>query len=334
MSVDLSTRYLGLELSNPLVVGACPLTGHLTTLERLAIAGAAAAVMPSLFEEQIEGEDADFHLQLSAKPTFLDQQARLPNMDNYNMGPEGCLRHIELAKKSLSIPIIGSLNGTSRSGWIKFARLIEQAGADALELNIFLISTDVTASTQEVENCYVDVVAAVRDSISIPLAVKIGPYFAALPYFAKRLADAGADGLVLFNRFLEPEFDLDKFHVEPHLELSHHSELRLPLRWIAVLRDQLDVSLAATSGIHDSRDMVKSLMAGADVSMLASAILRHGPDHVSTMLVGLRRWLEDHEFASVDSIKGFLSRGKSSDSTAFERANYMRALSSYTGPFA
>ena len=329
MSIDLSTTYLRLKLDNPIVVGACPLTGDSTNLLRLEEAGAAAVVMPSLFEEQIELERSQLMLN---GDNCKDATSSTPDMSGYNAGPDACLRHVEMTKKSVSIPVIGSLNGTSHGGWLQFARLMEQAGADALELNLFLIATDIETSTKAIEDCYVDVVAAVREAVSIPLAVKIGPYFAALPFFAKRLVDAGANGLVLFNRFLEPEFDLDTFEVQPYLEFSHQSELRSPLRWIAVLRDQLDVSLAATSGIHDSRDVLKAILAGADIAMIASSLLRHGADHLSTILAGLKRWLDDHDYSSTDQLRGVLSRQNYHDQTAYERGNYMRAISTYTGP--
>ncbi len=330
MSTDLTTEYVGLQLANPLVVGACPLTGDLTMLQRLEAAGAAAVVMPSLFEEQIEQQDATLFPRTT--PSASSANATV-DMNSYNTGPDGCLRHLSLAKKTVSMPVIGSLNGTSRGGWIRFARLIEQAGADALELNLFFIPTDAATTTAEVEDRYVEVVAAVQESISIPLAVKIGPYFAALPHFAKRLADAGAAGLVLFNRFLEPEFDVDTFEVRPHVEFSRQSELRLPLRWIAILRDQLDISFALTSGIHDARDLVKALLAGADVAMIASSLFRYGPDHVENLLGGLRRWLESHDRACVDQVKGLMSRKNYIDPTAFERANYLQAMSSFLATF-
>jgi dihydroorotate dehydrogenase (fumarate) len=328
MMIDLTTEYLGLRLANPLVVSACPLTGDLTTLQHLEAAGAAAVVMPSLFEEQIEQADAALFPQASTVSA-----TNSVNMDGYNMGPDGCLRHLELAKKTVSVPVIGSLNGTSRGGCVRFARLIEQAGADALELNLLYIPTDVLTTTAEVEDRYVEVVATVRESISIPVAVKIGPYFAALPHFAKRLTDAGANGLVLFNRFLEPEFDVDAFEVRPHVEFSRQSELRLPLRWIAILRDQLDISFALTSGIHDARDLAKALLAGADVAMIASSLFRYGPDHIETLLDGLRRWLESHDRACIDQVKGLMSRKNYFDPTAFERANYLQAMSSFVATF-
>ena len=332
MNIDLSTTYLGLRLRNPLVISACPVTMEVYALERLEEAGAAAAVLASLFEEQIESE-------WSAPRSLLPDDCCASAVDlmahgellNYNSGPDAYLRHISAAKRALSIPVIGSLNGTSpRSGWVRFAKLIEQAGADALELNIYFVPTNPDHSAEAIELRYLDVVAAIRAQISIPLAVKIGPFFSSLPNMAKRLVKAGANGLVLFNRFLQPDIDLDTLEVTPNLVLSSRDELRLPLRWIAILRGQLQASLAATSGIHFAEDMIKLLLAGADVGMLASAIIRNGPNHLATMLAELRYWLEQRGFASVDRIKGLLSQARSSDASAFERVSYMRTVMSLT----
>lgn len=332
MNIDLSTSYLGLRLRNPLVISACPVTMELYSLERLEEAGAAAAVMASLFEEQIESEWSSPQSlssdDCSASATDLVAHGEL---FNYNSGPDAYLRHISAAKQALSIPVIGSLNGTSpRCGWVRFARLIEQAGADALELNIYFVPTHPDQPAETVERRYLDVVAAIRAEISIPLAVKIGPFFSSLPNMAKRLVDAGANGLVLFNRFLQPDINLDTLEVTPNLVLSNRDELRLPLRWIAILRGQLQASLAATSGIHFAEDMIKLLLAGADVGMLASTIIRNGPDHLMTMLAELHYWLEKRGFASVDRIKGLLSQARSPDASAFERVSYMRTVISLT----
>ncbi|HEX7376961.1 MAG TPA: dihydroorotate dehydrogenase-like protein [Pirellulales bacterium] len=332
MNVDLSTSYLGLRLRNPLVISACPVTMELYSLQRLEEAGAAAAVMASLFEEQIESEWSAPRSRLAedcaASATDLVAHGEL---FNYNSGPDAYLRHIEAAKRALSIPVIGSLNGTSpRGGWVRFAKFIEEAGADALELNVYFVPTRPDQPADAIEQRYLDLVAEIRAEISIPLAVKIGPFFSSLPNMAGRLVAAGANGLVLFNRFLQPDIDLDTLEVTPNLVLSSRDELRLPLRWIAILRGQLEASLAATSGVHFAEDALKLLLAGADVTMLASAIIRNGPDHLALILAELHYWLEQRNFASVDRIKGLLSQARSRDASAFERVHYMRAVMSLT----
>ena len=333
MSVNLSTRYLGLELKNPLVVSACPLTGQLDSLRLLEEAGAAAAVMPSLFEEQIEHDAMainDFYEQ--GVESFPEALSYFPEMDDYNTGPAAYLQHIEEAKRTVSIPIIGSLNGISRGGWVDYARQIQEAGADALELNIYYVATDPEMTAEQLEGRYVDLVVAVREAVSVPLAVKIGPYFSSLPHMARKLAEAGADGLVLFNRFLQPDIDLETLRVSPKLVLSTSNELRLPLRWIAILRPQLRwCSLAATSGVHTPEDVIKLLLAGADVTMVASALFQHGPGHLRTLLDGTRAWLAEKGYASIEQMKGSLSQSNAPDSAAFERANYVQTLTTYSG---
>ena len=332
MNVDLSTTYLGLKLRNPLVISACPLSMEVYSLQRLEEAGAAAAVIGSLFEEQIESE---WHSPHSSLPDDRSSSAAHLVSHNelfdYNSGPDAYLRHIAIAKRALSIPVIGSLNGTSpRGGWVRFAKLMEQAGADAVELNVYFVPTNPDHSAETIECRYLELVAAVRAEISIPLAVKIGPYFSSLPNMAMRLLAAGANGLVLFNRFLQPDVDLDTLEVTPKLVLSSRDELRLPLRWIAILRGQTAASLAATSGIHFAEDMIKLLLAGADVGMLASALIRNGPDHLVTMLAEMKSWFERKQFASVEAIKGLLCQDRSPDASAFERVNYMRTVTSLT----
>lgn len=330
MAADLTTRYLGFDLANPLVVGACPLTGDMTMLQRLEDAGAAAVVLPTLFEEQIESASGISREIGEAKYAPLGKPS---DLDGYNTGPDGYLRHVEQAKATLSIPVIASLNGSSRRGWMHFARLIEEAGADAIELNIFYIPTDIRTTAQEVEQRHLEIVAAVRETVSIPLAVKIGPYFAALPNFADRLAKTGANGLVLFNRFLEPEFDLATFEIRPQLEFSRQAELRVPLRWIAILKHQVDASLAATSGIQDVHDVVKALLAGADATMLASSLLRYGPDHLGRLITGLQHWLESRNLANLAEIKGKMSLENTENRAGLQRANYLEALSTFAGSF-
>lgn len=328
MSVDLSTRYLGLKLKNPLVIAASPLSTQLYSLQRLEEAGAAAAVMASVFQEQIDSEGLPPHPPAPADSCLATELINYREMYDYNAGPDACLRHLEIAKRTLSIPIISSLNGTAPGRWVGMAKSMQDAGADALELNIYFMPTRLAQTSEMVEAAYVDLVAAVRSTISIPLAVKIGPFFSSLPNMAQRLIEAGADGLVLFNRFLQPDIDMDALEVTPNLVLSSRDELRLPLRWIAILREQVQVSLAATSGIHFAEDALKLVFAGADVAMIASALIRNGPGHLSVMLREMSWWLEHKHFASIEQIKGSLSQHRCPNPGAFERANYMRAVTS------
>jgi dihydroorotate dehydrogenase (fumarate) len=331
MSTDLTTTYLGLALKNPLVAAACPLTGDIDVLRRMEEAGAGAVVLPSLFEEQLARDELAVHQLLTAGPDAFEQVlARLPELDDYNSGPPGYLRHIERAKAALSIPVMGSLSGSSQGNWARHARLIEEAGADALELNIYTVVTDPNENSAAVESRYIDLVAAVAEETTIPVSVKLAPYFSALPNLARRLIEAGADGLVLFNRYLEPEIALDTLQVTSHLALSTPDELRLPLRWIAILRPQLTASLAGTSGVHTPDDVVKLILAGADAVMTASTLLYHGPTYFRFLLDGLRSWLDDRGHASLAVVKGRLSARNYADPSAFERANYVRAITSFS----
>jgi dihydroorotate dehydrogenase (fumarate) len=334
MTVDLRTRYLGLELRNPVVPSASTLSSRFETLERLQDAGASAIVMQSLFEEQIEHEELAVHRFIEAGVDFTAEAASyFPELDEYNTGPDEYLRHLERTKHDLEIPVIGSLNGASAGGWVRYAKLIQEAGADALELNIYLVAADPETTPQEIEQRYLDLVAAVRASVSIPLAVKVGPYFSAFANMARRLVAAGADGLVLFNRFLQPDIDLDTLEVDPTLHLSTSEELRLPLRWIAILRDRVGCSLAATSGVHTWEDATKLVLAGADVTMMASALFRNGPEHLGGVLDGLREWLDEHGYGSLEQAKGSVSQAASPNPGAFERSNYMKAVTSYTSGY-
>lgn len=331
MTVDLSTTYLGLKLKNPLVAAASPLTGNLDSLRQLEDAGASAAVWPSIFEEQIVHEEEEIGRLYDTGDSFAESMGSfLPAMEDYRIGPEAYLTQIEEAKKATSIPIIGSLNGSSKGGWIRYAKMIQEAGADALELNIYFVPTDAGMASGVVEDRYVELLAAVKESLSIPLAVKIGPFFSGLPHFAARLEEAGAQGLVLFNRFLEPDVDLEDLQFRPNLHLSTRNELRLPLRWIAILRDQLKGSLAATSGVHFTEDVIKALLVGSDVVMMASVLLQRGPGYLKQMTEELENWLEEKEYESVEQLKGSMSRIRCSDPSELERANYMKALISYT----
>lgn len=325
---DLSTTYLGLKLRNPLVISACPLTGEIDVLQRLEKLGAAAAVLPSLFEEQIEHAEPAL-AALASHPRWSASLQYFHELADYNRGPDVYLKHIEHAKQVLSIPIIGSLNVTSVDGWLGYARRIEEAGADALELNAYFVVTDPNVSSAEVERRYVDLVAAVRKQVSIPIAVKIAPYFTALPQFARQLVGAGANGLVLFNRYLQPDLDINSLEVTPDLYLSAAHELRMPLRWIAILRGKLNCSLAATSGVHSAADMIKAVLVGADAVLVASTLYRRGLDQVGRMVSGLGDWLTTNGYASVERARGLLSQERCPDPAAFERANYTKAVSAF-----
>jgi dihydroorotate dehydrogenase (fumarate) len=331
MTVDLTTDYLGMKLRNPLVVSSCPLTGSLPALRRLEEVGAAAVVLPSLFEEQLEHDSQQLHqlceLGAETSPEALDY---FPPFDEYNRGPTESLKHLEEAKRALGIPVIASLNGASPGGWVSYARRMEEAGADALELNIYLLATNPETTSADVEARYAELVAAVRQATKLPLAVKIGPYFAALPNLARRLVQAGADGLVLFNRYLHPDIDLERLEILLELDLSIPAELRLPLRWIGILRSHLSASLAGTSGVHSGADAIKLLLAGADVAMVASALLKHGPHHLTAMLNEIRSWLEQREYESVSQMTGSMSLSHVPNREAYDRANYVRTLVSYT----
>lgn len=333
MTCNLQTTYLGLSLANPLVVSACPMTEHVDSVKRLADAGAAAAVLPSLFQEQIEHDEQEIqNWQMFGGESHAEAVNYFPALDIYNNGCDAYLRKIEETRRAVSIPIFASLNGFTMTGWERFASQISQAGADALELNIYMVPTSSDDTGSEVEDRYVDLVTAVRNVVQIPLAVKIGPYFSSLPNVARRLVDAGANGLVLFNRFLQPDIDIESLQVIPHLELSTSEELLLPLRWTAILRGRILASLAVTSGVHTSFDVIKALMAGADVTLMASALLKHGPDHLRQMLRELEAWLNEHGYDSVQQLRGSLSQRTCPNPDSFERANYMKALISYSTP--
>jgi dihydroorotate dehydrogenase (fumarate) len=332
MSVDLSTTYLGLKLKNPLVISACPLTGDVDRLKRLEQAGAAAAVLPSLFEEQIEHDTEEMtKAHEFGTESFAEALTYFPEMDDYRTGPEEYLETIAKAKKTVAIPIIASLNGASRGGWIRYAKMMQDAGADALELNIYYVATELELSGSDVESRYLDLVAAVKKSISIPLAVKIGPYFSAMASMGVRLAEAGADGLVLFNRFYQPDINLETMEAQPRLHLSSSNELLIPLRWIAILHGHVKASLAATGGIHDASGLLKTLLAGADVGMIASVLYQKGTQQVENILAGMRQWMQENDYTSVEQLKGSMSLENCPDPSAFQRGNYMKALTSYAG---
>jgi len=324
--VDLRTRYLDLDLRTPLVASASPLTGSLDGLRRLEAAGAAAVVLPSLFEEQLALEAQQVGRLLEGGAGSLSAALTL---DDYNAGPFGYLALVEKAKATLEIPVIASLNGVSPGAWVEHATLLEEVGADALELNIYYVSSSPGLGGSEVEWRYLDLVRAVRQTIGIPLAVKLSPYFSSVANLARQLVEAGANGLVLFNRFYQPDLDLETLEVSPQLVLSTSEELRLPLRWIAILYRQVPGSLAASTGVHTAADVVKVLLAGADVAMMTSALLRQGPEHLTTVEAGLRDWLEARGMPSVGDARGLRSQRSVRDPAAWERANYMTMLATY-----
>jgi dihydroorotate dehydrogenase (fumarate) len=324
--VELRTRYLGLDLPSPLVASASPLTGSLDGLRRLEDAGAAAVVLPSLFEEQLTLEADQVGRLLEAGAGSLSRALAL---DDYNAGPYGYLALVEKAKAALRIPVIASLNGVTPGAWVEHAGLLEEAGADALELNIYYVSSSPRVPGAEVERRYLELVGSVRRTVGIPLAVKLSPHFSSVANLTRQLVQAGADGLVLFNRFYQPDLDLETMEVTPRLVLSTSEELRLPLRWIAILYREIPASLAASTGVHTAEDVVKVLLAGADVAMMTSALLRHGPEHLRVVEAGLRDWLEEHVMETVAHLRGMRSQRSVPDPAAWERANYITMLSGY-----
>ena len=328
--VDLKTTYLGLTLKNPLVASASPLSKKVETAQQLEEAGVAAIVMYSLFEEQIIQESLKLHRDLTrGAESFAEALDYLPDYGMYSVGPETYLGHLQKVKQALRVPLIGSLNGVSSGGWVEYAKKIEDAGADALELNLYYLSTDPDLTGTELEDSYVSLVGEVRKQVEIPLAVKLSPFISSLPNFARRLVDAGANGLVLFNRFYQPDFDLEELEVVPNLVLSNSNELRLPLRWIAILYGKTKADFALTSGVHTAVDVVKSLMAGANVAMVASEFLMNGVSRAAEILFDVEAWMQEHEYESVTQMIGSMSQQAVAEPAAFERANYMLVLSSY-----
>jgi dihydroorotate dehydrogenase (fumarate) len=328
--IDLTTKWLGLELKNPLVHSASPLSNSLDSMKQLEDAGVSAIVMYSLFEEQIQHEsrEIDHYLNTGAH-SFAEASSYFPEMSSYRVGPEEYLEKIHRARHELDIPVIASLNGVSRGGWVEYARLMQDAGAHAIELNIYMIPTDPEMSGPEVEQMVIDTVKAVRAEVTIPLAVKTGPYFSAMANMAKRLEEAGADGLVLFNRFYQPDFDLETLEVTPSLVLSTSNELRLPLRWVAILYGRVGLDLGITSGIHTAQDVIKGIMAGASVTMATSAFLREGIGAARDILVETAQWMEDRAYESVKQMCGSMSQKHCAEPAAYERGNYMRILHSW-----
>jgi dihydroorotate dehydrogenase (fumarate) len=335
MSADLRTRYLGLDLRSPLVASASPLTFELDSARRLEEAGIAAIVLPSLFEEEILHEEIQLNRSLEqGDEQFAEALSYFPSIESFTGAGDRYLARLEGLKTRVSVPVIASLNAATAGGWVRYARLMQDAGADALELNLYHLAADAGRTAADMEAQDLELIAAVRAAISIPLAVKLSPFYSALANFTGRAVEHGADGLVLFNRFYQPDLDLDTLDVVARLELSRPSELRLPLRWIAILRPQLgpDVSLAASSGIHAGADVAKAMLVGADVAAIASALLQDGPEHVRTIEADLLAWMTEHEYESVDQLRGSASQAAVTDPSAFERANYLRTLRSWATP--
>jgi dihydroorotate dehydrogenase (fumarate) len=335
MTVDLSTRYLGLELRSPIVASAAPHNAEPAMAARLEAAGVGAIVLPSLFEEEIVAEEIGLSRSLEqGTEQFAEALSYFPAVNSFVGAADRYLAAIKRLKARAGVPIIASLNASTAGGWVRYARAIEDAGADGLELNLYRVAADPRRTAFEMEAADLELIHSVRTSVTIPLAVKLAPYYSALANFATHAAEAGAEGFVLFNRFYQPDIDIESGDVVPRLELSQPWELRLPVRWIGILRPQFGagVSLAASSGIQSATDAVKALMVGADVVMMTSALLRHGPEHVGTVLTGLRAWLTEHEYTSVHQLLGSATAARVSDPAAFERANYLTTLRSWTTP--
>lgn len=327
---ELSTTYLGLKLKNPLVASASPLSKKVETARRLEDAGISAIVMYSLFEEQIIHESLELdHFLSRGSESFAEALTYLPDGGMYGVSPENYLKQLTSLKKALSIPVIGSLNGVSKGGWTSYARRIEETGADALELNLYFVPTDPNLTSAEIENAQVELVADVRSAIKIPLAVKLSPFVTSLPNFAKRIVDAGANGLVLFNRFYQPDFDLDELDIVHNLDLSTSADLRLPLRWISILYGKISTDYALTSGVHTTTDVLKAMMAGAKVAMMASNLLHNGEPVIPELLTDLKNWMKEHDYESIEQMQGSMSQMNVREPAAFERANYMKVLGSW-----
>jgi len=328
--MNLTTTYLGLELKSPLVPSASPLSEDIDNIKLMEDAGAGAVVMHSLFEEQLTLEESALYHHLShGTESFAEALTYFPNIAKFRVGPEEYLDHIRKAKEKVDIPIIASLNGCSVGGWTKYGKLMQEAGASALELNIYYVPTNPDLSSQDIEQNYLDILTFVKAAVTIPVAVKLSPYFTNTANIAKRLDRAGADGLVLFNRFYQPDINVENLEVEPHVLLSTPQAMRLPLRWIAILYGHIQGSLAATSGIHNAHDVIKMLMVGANITMLCSVLLREGINHIHCLEKDLREWMKIHEYESVKQIQGSMSQLNCPNPSTFERAQYMKALQTY-----
>jgi dihydroorotate dehydrogenase (fumarate) len=329
-TMDLTTTYMGLKLKNPLICGAGPLTGDLDGFKRLEDAGAAAIVMHSLFEEQIAHEARELHYYTTAgAESFAESLSYFPEAESYQLGPEEYLALLRKAKETVKVPVIASLNGVTRGGWVKIARKMEEAGADAIELNVYLLPTSASASADEIEGVYLNILAAVKDCVKIPVAMKLSPFFSSIPNMARKLDAMDADALVLFNRFYQPDLDLENLTVVPKVQLSQPGSMLLPLRWIAILHGHVKASLAASTGVHSAADALKCLMAGADAVQMCAALIQNGPGHLADVIKGMIDWMQEHEYDSVTQMKGSMSHRAVAEPAAFERANYMKALSGY-----
>jgi dihydroorotate dehydrogenase (fumarate) len=329
--IDLSTEYLGLKLRNPLVVSSTPLSQSIATLRRMEDCGAAAVVLSSLFEEQLILESRALDNDMSrGTESFAESLDFLPEFDDYRQGHETYLEHLRKAKAAVSIPVLASLNGATPGGWVRFAKDLEQAGADALELNTYSLATDPRIPSGEVEKGVVELVRQVKESVTIPVAVKLSPFYTSVPHLAAELDKVGANGVVLFNRFYQPDFDIENLDVVPSLHFSTSEELLLRLHWAAILFSHIKADIAITGGVHTAEDVLKSMMAGAQVSMVASALHVQGVDHITTLINEVMRWMTNHEYESIRQMRGSLSRRSVPDTSAFERGNYIKTLSSYT----
>ncbi len=332
--MELKTNYLGMELRNPLVVSANPLTEDVSNIKKMEDAGASAVVLFSLFEEQLTHEELELHHHTThGTDAFAEATSYFPKTEEYRTGPEEYLKLISLAKDSVGIPVIASLNGASPGGWTDYALQMQNAGASALELNIYNIPTSLELTGSKVEEAYISIVKAVKEAVSIPVAVKLSPYFTNFANFALQLDEAGADAMVLFNRFYQPDIDLDNLEVTPNVLLSHSSANRVPMRWIAILKDRINANFAATGGIHTGEDVIKLIMVGANATMLCSAILRNGIGHIKQVKEEVVRWMEEHEYESIQQMQGSMSQLKSGQPAQFERAQYMKALTNYKVTF-
>lgn len=328
--MNLSTNYLGLTLKNPIIPSAGPLSKELGNIKAMEDAGASAVVLYSLFEEQIEHETLELqHYTTAHSESYAEATSYFPVHIDFRVGPDEYLEHIRKAKESVNIPIIGSLNGKSLGGWIDYAKKIEQAGADALELNIYFLATEINKTSQDIEKMYIDIVKTVKAVVKIPVAVKIGPFFTSTAWMVDSLDKAGADGLVLFNRFYQPDIDLENLEIVPNVLLSTPMAMRLPLRWIAVLYGKIKADLAATSGIYNEKDIIKMIMAGASVTQMMSCLLKFGISHIADVLTKMKHWMEINDYESIEMMKGSMSYKNVADPSQFERANYMKALHSF-----
>jgi dihydroorotate dehydrogenase (fumarate) len=328
--MDITTDYLGLKLSSPIIPSAGPLSRDINNLKKMEESGAGAVVIYSIFEEQIEQEELEFyHHTTETMESNAEALSYFPTQSIFKTGPDEYLEHIQKAKKAVSIPVIASLNGKSLGGWIEYAKKIEQAGADALELNIYRLATDVNKSGSEIEQSYIEIVKEVKKTVNIPIAVKIGPFFSSITWMASQLDNAGANGLVLFNRFYQPDIDLENLEVVPNVLLSTPAAMRLPLRWIAIVYSRVKADLAATSGIYTEKDVIKMVMAGAKVTQMLSCLLKFGISHISEVITQLKYWMEVNEYESLTQMRGSMSYKNVADPSQFERANYMKVLNSY-----